>query len=118
MARNTSSWWMPTSKMPTMFKVAMAATPYSQGVNSIQGVFEFAHPSDNTEVIHMGAEYGYNQFFFLRGGYNFNTDEEGLAAGMGVRIDTSQTSDLVFDYAWTDFGFLGEVHRITLGFTY
>jgi hypothetical protein len=104
--------------MPTVFKVAMAATPYSQGVNSVQGVFEFTHPSDNTEVIHMGAEYGFNQFFFLRGGYNFNTDSEGLAAGMGLKIDTSQTSDLTFDYSWSDMQDLGAVHRITLGFTY
>ena len=106
------------SKMPTMFKVAMAATPYSQGVNSVQGVFEFTHPSDNQETVNLGAEYGFNQFFFLRGGYNFNTDSQGLAAGMGLRINTSQTSDLTFDYAWNEFGFLNEVHRISLGFTY
>lgn len=107
-----------SSKMPTQFKVAMAATPYSQGVNSLQGVFEFAHPSDNQERINLGAEYGFNQFFFLRGGYNFNTDSEGLSAGMGLRIDTSQTSDLTFDYAWSGYEFLGDVHRISLGFTY
>ncbi len=107
-----------SSKMPTMFKVAMAATPYSQGVNSLQGVFEFTHPSDNQERVNLGAEYGFNQFFFLRGGYNFNTDAEGLSAGMGLRIDTSQTSDLTFDYAWNDFDFLGNVHRISLGFSY
>lgn len=106
------------SKLPTQFKVSMAATPYAQGVNSLQGVFEFAHPSDNTETINVGAEYGFNQFFFLRGGYNFNADSEGLSAGMGLRIDTSQTSDLNFDYAWTDLGYLGEVHRISLGFSY
>lgn len=106
------------SKMPTVFKVAMAATPYSQGVNSVQGVFEFTHPSDNTERINLGAEYGFNQFFFLRGGYNFNTDSEGLSAGMGLKIDTSQTSDLTFDYAWQDLGYLGDVHRISLGFSY
>jgi hypothetical protein len=107
-----------SSKMPTMFKVAMAATPYSQGVNSLQGVFEFTHPSDNQERINLGAEYGFNQFFFLRGGYNFNADSEGLAAGMGLRIDTSQTSDLTFDYSWNDYDFLGDVHRISLGFSY
>jgi len=107
-----------SSKMPTMFKVAMAATPYSQGVNSLQGVFEFAHPSDNQERINLGAEYGFNQFFFLRGGYNLGTDSEGLSAGMGLRIDTSQTSDLTFDYAWNDYDFLGDVHRISLGFSY
>jgi hypothetical protein len=84
----------------------------------VQGVFEFTHPSDNTEVIHMGAEYGFNQFFFLRGGYNFNTDSEGLAAGMGIKINTSQTSDLNFDYSWEDLQDLGSVNRISLGFTY
>jgi hypothetical protein len=106
------------SKMPTVFKVAMAATPYSQGVNSVQGVFEFTHPSDNQERINLGAEYGFNQFFFLRGGYDLNADTEGLAAGMGLRVDTSQTSDLTFDYAWSDMSEMGEVHRISLGFTY
>jgi hypothetical protein len=66
----------------------------------------------------MGAEYGFTQFFFLRGGSAYNADSEGLSAGMGLRIDTSQTSDLNFDYAWSDLGYLGEVHRISLGFSY
>lgn len=106
------------SKMPTVFRVSMAATPYQQGVNSLQSVFEFSHPSDNQERVNVGGEYSFNQFFFLRGGYNFNADSEGLAGGFGLRIDTSQTSDLVVDYSWTDLDFLGEVHRISLGFSY
>jgi len=106
------------SKMPTVFKVGVAATPYQMGANSLQGVFEFAHPSDNQETINIGAEYGFNQFFFMRGGYNFNTDSQGLAAGFGLRIDTSQTSDLVFDYSWTDLDFLGDSHRISVAFSY
>jgi hypothetical protein len=106
------------SKMPTVFKVGVAATPYQMGANSLQGVFEFTHPSDNQERINLGAEYGFNQFFFLRGGYNFNADTEGLAAGFGLRIDTSQTSDLVFDYSWVDMDFLGDVHRLSLAFSY
>jgi len=106
------------SKMPTVFKVALAATPYSRGVNSLQGVFEFTHPSDNQERLNLGGEYTFNQFFFLRGGYIFNADSESLTAGLGFRIDTSQTSDLVLDYAWNDMDFLGAVHRISLGFSY
>jgi hypothetical protein len=106
------------SKMPTVFKVGMAATPYQAGVNSLQGIFEFSHPSDNQERINLGAEYGFNQFFFLRGGYNFNADSEGLAAGFGLRVDTSQTSDLLFDYSWVEMGFLGAVHRVSLAFSY
>ncbi len=106
------------SKMPTVFKVAMAATPYQQGVNSLQSVFEFSHPSDNQERINIGGEYSFNQFFYLRGGYNFNADTEGAAGGFGLRIDTSQTSDLVIDYSWSDLGFLGNVNRVSLGFSY
>lgn len=106
------------SKMPTMFKVGMAATPYQQGMNSVRGIFEFSHPSDNVERINVGTEYSFNQFFFLRGGYNFNADAEGLAGGFGLRVDTSQTSDLVVDYSWTDLNFLGDTHRISLGFSY
>lgn len=106
------------SKMPTIFKIGMAATPYQQGVNSLQGVFEFSHPSDNQERINVGTEYSFNQFFFVRGGYNFNADSQGLAAGIGLKIDTSQTSDLIFDYSWVDLDFLGDTHRISLGFSY
>ena len=106
------------SKMPTVFKVGVAATPYRAGVNSLQGVFEFQHPSDNQERINVGAEYGFNQFFFARAGYNYNYDSDGLAAGFGLQINTSQTSDLVFDYSWTDVGYLGDVHRISLAFSY
>lgn len=106
------------SKMPTIFKVGMAATPYQAGVNSLQAVAEFSHPSDNQERINVGAEYGFNQFFFMRGGYNFNADSEGLAAGFGLRIDTSQTSDLMFDYSWVEMGFLGDVHRVSVAFSY
>jgi hypothetical protein len=106
------------SKMPTIFKVAMAATPYAQGVNSLQGVFEFTHPSDNQERLNMGAEYSFNQFFYLRGGWTFNSDAEGLTAGLGLKINTSQTSDLVLDYSWNEMGFLGDVNRISVAFSY
>jgi hypothetical protein len=106
------------SKMPTIFKVGVAATPYQAGVNSLQGVFEFSHPSDNQETMNVGAEYGFNQFFFGRAGYNFNSDSQGLAAGFGLRIDTSQTSDLTFDYSWVELGYLGDVHRVSLAFSY
>lgn len=106
------------SKMPTLFKVGLAATPYQRGVNMLQTVGEFTHPSDNQERINLGLEYSFNQFFFLRGGYNFNADAHGVAGGFGMKIDTSQTSDLLVDYAWQDLDFLGDVHRISLGFSY
>ena len=106
------------AKIPTTFKVGLSMAAYQRGAHSLLGVGEFSHPSDNTETVNLGTEYGFNQFFYLRGGYNFGYDSKGVAAGLGLKIDTTQTSDLTFDYAWEDLGFLGDAHRFSLGFSY
>ena len=106
------------SKMPTLFKVGLAISAYSRGVHNLDAVGEFAHPADNVEHANLGAEYGFNQFFFLRGGYHVGYDAHGAAAGLGLKINTTQTSDLDFDYSWTDMGFLGDAHRISVAFSY
>jgi hypothetical protein len=50
--------------------------------------------------------------FFLRGGYQFNTDQQSWSAGLGV-----QFNDLRIDYSYNDFGqYLDSVHRITIGY--
>ncbi len=106
------------AKMPTVFKVGLAVSAYQRGLHSLQTIGEFSHPSDNNERMNFGAEYAFNQFFFLRGGYNVGFDTHGAAGGFGLRIDTTQTSDLIFDYSWVDLGYLGDVHRVSLGFSY
>lgn len=106
------------AKMPTMFKVGLSVAAYQRGAHSLLGVGEFAHPSDNTETVNVGAEYSFNQFFYLRGGYNVGYDAKGSAAGFGLKIDTTQTSDLNFDYAWEELGFLGNAHRVSVAFSY
>ena len=106
------------SKLPTLFKIGLSVAAYQRGVHSLNTVGEFSHPSDNTERVNVGGEYSFNQFFYLRGGYNVDYDAAGAAAGFGLRIDTAQTSDLKFDYAWEDLGFLGNSHRFSVGFSY
>ena len=106
------------SKMPTLFKVGLGFDAYRRGAHALLAAGEFSHPSDNKERMNVGFEYEFNRFFFLRSGYNIDYDAQGLAWGMGFRIDTSQTSDLGFDYAWEDLGFLGQAHRVSLNFSY
>ena len=106
------------AKIPTTFKVGLSMAAYQRGAHSLLGVGEFSHPSDNTETVNLGAEYGFNQFFYLRGGYNFGYDSKGAAAGLGLKIDTTQTSNLNFDYGWEDLDFLGYAHRFSVGFSY
>jgi len=107
-----------SSKMPMVFRIGLGVDAIRSGSHILMASGEFSHPPDNAERMNVGAEYSYDQFFYVRGGYNFNYDTQGLAWGVGFRIDTSQTSDIRFDYAWEDLSFLGQAHRVTLGFSY
>ena len=52
--------------------------------------------------------------FALRSGYNFSADALRLSAGAGYAGDIG-TFRGALDYAFTDGGYLGAVHRISLG---
>ncbi len=106
------------SKLPTVFRVGLCTDVYRKGPHIFLASAEFVHPADNKERANVGGEYSFNQFLFLRAGYNIEYDTQGLAWGVGFNIDTSQTSDIGFDYAWEDLGYLGSAHRITLNFSY
>jgi hypothetical protein len=104
-----------TARIPAVFRVGTSFQVLNSSQNHLIGSFEFSHPPDNSERANVGAEYGYKDFLFIRGGYNINYDAEGLAAGAGVHFPVSTlhtTANL--DYAFTDMGDLGEVHRVSL----
>lgn len=107
-----------SSKLPTLFKVGLSVDAYRSGAHALLAAGEFQHPVDNKERMNVGMEYVFNQFFMLRAGYNIGYDTQGVAGGVGFRIDTSQTSDIGFDYAWEDLGYLGTTHRFGLNFSY
>ncbi len=76
---------------------------------------DWVHPRDYSERLHVGLEYGFLKRFFLRGGYKFNYDEEGLSAGLGVHVETGGYG-IRADYAYSTFGdFFGYVSRLSLG---
>jgi hypothetical protein len=98
--------------------VGLSVDAYRVGPHSLLAVGEFSHPSDNKEHQNFGFEYSYNQFVFLRSGYNLNYDSETFAAGAGVSLHTSQSTSIDADYSFVDMGALGGVHRVSLAFAY
>ena len=72
------------------------------------------HPIDYTERVNMGIEYGFKKILFLRGGYKFNHDTEGLSLGVGFSI---QLIGLMtkFSYSLNDAGAFSPVNRISVG---
>jgi hypothetical protein len=103
-------------KMPIDFRlgVAMDFFDYEGSNNLLTLSLEFDHPNDGPEKINFGTEYSFQNIFFVRGGYKFNYDEEGLVLGAGLKYDISGFTGR-FNYAYVDFGNLNKVHMIQLG---
>jgi hypothetical protein len=82
--------------------------------NKLTLAMDWVHPRDYARRQHVGLEYAFQDLFFLRGGYKFNYDEEGLTAGLGVRKDVGGIG-LKVDYVYSDFGIFDSVSRFTVG---
>jgi long-subunit fatty acid transport protein len=107
-------------KMPVFFRVGGSALLMQQGESRLLTVAEFTHPPDNSEKLNLGAEYGFRDYLFLRGGYKVNYDTEGLTAGIGVKFPLTVIKSSVarLDYAFQDLKFLSDAHHVSLNVSF
>ena len=105
-------------RIPGIFRVGTSMNLLQRGDQKLLGSFEFSHPPDNAERMNVGAEYSFQKFAFLRGGYNLNYDAQGLAAGVGFHIPVSVAGQADVDYAYTDMKDLGNAHRFSVRFLF
>ena len=83
--------------------------------HAIVTAIDAMHPADNAESANFGMEYVFNNMVALRGGYKYNVDEGGFAAGAGFKYSVGGITTKL-DYSYTDFGRLNAVHRASIGF--
>lgn len=112
---STQSYTMPASyrasmSLPIVGQEGLMTSDMSSFIAAIDGV----HLIDNQEHYSVGAEYGFAKTIFLRGGYMFNTDEEGLTVGGGVNLSAGSSS-FTLDYAYAAFGVFPAVHVFSVG---
>jgi long-subunit fatty acid transport protein len=106
--------------LPILFRVGLGMPIMLNEKNKVHLVVDAFHPSDNTESVSTGAEWTYDNTFFIRSGYQnlFMTDSEvGLTLGAGLRY-ALESYTVNFDYAWADHGRIKETHRITVGISF
>lgn len=105
-------------KMPTVFRVGMSMNLYESGSQLVLMAGDFSHPPDNSERASWGMEYGFKEFFFLRSGYQFNSDLETYSVGLGFKLAAALNSEARVDYAYTDMGAMPAVHRVSVDFRF
>jgi hypothetical protein len=111
----TQTYALPRSyraslSMPLIGNGGVMESELSAFTVAIDGV----HRTDSRERYSIGGEYGFSRIFFVRGGYVFNTDEEGLTLGAGLALHTGGRT-VTFDYAYASFGVFTAVHVFSLG---
>jgi len=99
---------------PLAFRYGVAFEPIENSSQRLTTSFEMNQPADNQLQTKAGLEWSYRHAFALRTGYNFNADELKFSAGAGFAGDFSSLHGTM-DYAFTDGGFLGSIHRFSLG---
>ncbi len=112
---------------PTQFKIGFALEPLETENQRMTTSIELNHPNDNAENIHLGVEYEWEKWLWLRAGVKrtigeplFGTDNSGASdftLGLGVAAPLL-TSRVNIDYAFAHFNLLGSVHRVSLGITF
>jgi hypothetical protein len=102
---------------PTVFKVGFATELYQTAMHRITTAVQLNHPNDNAENLNLGVEYALREYFFLRSGYKLNVDEETFSMGVGCKVPL-KIIDLAVDFAYSDFGRLGNVTRFSILMSY
>ncbi len=109
--RSKSDW--QSFSPPTVFRIGFAFEPYRSDDHEVTTSVQLNHPNDNSENVSLGAEYKFRKFFFLRGGYKFNVEEQNYTFGAGVNVPLS-IADVSVDYAFANYTRLGSAHRFSI----
>ncbi|MEO8398934.1 MAG: PorV/PorQ family protein, partial [Ignavibacteriaceae bacterium] len=112
----TDTWALPLN-----FRVGLGYNAIKTENNKITLAIDALHVSDNYESINAGAEYTFNNFFSLRGGYKslfLKDSEESFSLGAGINQLLLGNIAVKVDYAYQDFGRLNNVQKFSLIITF
>ncbi len=104
--------------LPLLFRAGISYEADMGRLGSALITMDLNHPSNNTESINIGAEYGFAGMFYLRGGFEnmFEENREGgLTLGGGIDYYKPGSMGFRVDYAWSDWGVLESSNRFSIG---
>jgi hypothetical protein len=110
-------------ELPSNFQLGLGYAPVLDEMNFLQFSGIYQNNNFSGDEYKLGGEYGYNDLFFVRAGYQFapQLDSDaylyGFTAGVGINYEI-ENFGLKVDYAFRDVEFFDANHVIalTLGF--
>ncbi len=104
--------------LPLTFRVGLASDIISTDNHRLTVAAEVNDARDYKARENIGIEYGFNNMFFLRGGYKFNYDEETYSVGLGINYFLEGIGGLIVDYSLSDMNRLGQINRLSVGLSF
>lgn len=107
--------------IPLLFRVGLAMDVLQNDIMALTLECDALRPSDNVEVVNLGAEATFLNHICLRGGYKslFQTDsEEGLTLGLGVKYADPGSVGLEANYAYQKFGRFGYINTFAVAVSF
>ncbi len=104
--------------LPLLFRVGISYERNFGALGKLTVATDVNHPSNTTESINVGGEYGFANMFYFRGGYEslFERDGiNGLTLGGGIDYYLRGRMGIRLDYSWGDWGILQSAQRFSLG---
>jgi len=99
--------------MPLTFRAGVGAEVWRDDVHALSAEADFITFADTPEQAAFGAEYAYDDLFFLRTGYLLNHDQLGFSWGVGFNYATGNF-DAGLDYSMDMTDNLGLIHRLNV----
>jgi hypothetical protein len=103
--------------MPLCFQVGVGIDLYNSEFMKVRIGLDALHPNDNSEKLNGGAEVTFYDRLFLRGGYRYGYDDENYSFGIGVSLPV-ELRRILFDYSYSHYIILPDVHRFSVGFEF
>ncbi len=109
--------------LPSSFEIGFGYSPVINDMNALNFSASFQNNNFSGDVYNIGAEYGYNKTFFVRGGYTMSPKNQdpnyiyGFTAGAGINYDLGSVNFKI-DYAYRAVQYFGGNHvfSVSLGF--
>ena len=106
--------------LPTTFRIGFAGEPATLPVGSVMVSAEIWKLREFDSVLNFGIEYWLNDYVASRVGWKAGysgSEDEGVSAGAGFRF-AQGVYNITFDYAYTQFTLLDDLHRISVGLNF
>ncbi|MCF8240822.1 MAG: PorV/PorQ family protein [Melioribacteraceae bacterium] len=110
---------MDTWELPLLFQIGISTYAINNDLYKLMFAADASVPNNNYQSMNLGSELSYQDFIFLRFGYNsllLEDGEGGLSFGIGMNSKMIFSDAIVnFDYAFRDFGRLQNIHNFSVG---